>query len=38
VNLFFGTKAYRGTPDLGDAVGVTGGSLEVVRYPASRKG
>lgn len=37
VNLVVGTKALRHTPDPGDTVKVTSGSLTVVRYPASRK-
>jgi hypothetical protein len=39
VNLVVGTKAVGGaTPTPGDAIQVTGGDLQVVRYSASRKG
>jgi hypothetical protein len=38
VNLVVGTKAIGATPQVGDTVKVTGGRLQVVRYPASRKG
>ena len=38
VNLVIGTKALRAQPRPGDAVKVTGGSLKVVRYPATRFG
>jgi hypothetical protein len=38
VNLVVGTEAIGGTPDPTDRVQVTGGNLNVVRYPASRKG
>jgi hypothetical protein len=38
LNLVVGTKAIAGTPATGDRVLVKGGSLQVVRFPASRNG
>jgi hypothetical protein len=38
VNLVVGTMAKRATAAPGDAVDVLGGSLRVIRYPASRRG
>jgi hypothetical protein len=38
MNLVVGTKAIMGTPAVGDRVTVTGGALQVVRFPAARNG
>lgn len=38
VNLVVATKALRANPDPGDTLRIIGGSLKVIRYPASRFG